>query len=78
MPKLGYRKDAESRTYPVTFTLPGYLLDALDDEMARTGETSRSRLLAQIIKFWLENRPEKSPGADLIEADLDRFRNFVR
>ena len=77
MPKLGYRKDAELRTYPVTFTLPGYILDALDEELERSGETSQSKLLVKIIRFWLEQKPEEKP-ADLIEEDLDRFRSFVR
>lgn len=77
MPKLGYRKDDNLRTYPVTFTLPGYLLDALDDELEATGETSRSRLLVKIIKFWLDHQNDKS-SSDLIAEDLDRFRGFVR
>lgn len=75
MPSRGYRKDDEVRTYPVSVTLPGYLIDALDAEMRATGETSRSRLLATIIRFWLDNKPE-TPGEDLIAEDLDRFKAF--
>lgn len=75
MPRLGYRKDEDARTYPVTFSLPGYLIDALDEELRATGETSRSRLLAGIIKYWLDNKPE-APGKDLIAEDLDRFKAF--
>ena len=75
MPRRGYRKDENRRTSPVTFSLPGYLIDALDEEMRATGETSRSRLLATIITFWLENKPE-APEKDLIAEDLDRFKAF--
>ena len=77
MPTLGYRKDLESRTYPVSFSLPGYILDALDKELAATGETSRSKLLVKIINYWLEHKNDDRPS-DLIEEDLDRFRSFVR
>ncbi|MBR2790845.1 MAG: hypothetical protein IKD70_09620 [Eggerthellaceae bacterium] len=75
MPRLGYRKDDEARTYPVSFSLPGYIIDALDEEMRATGETSRSRLLAGIIRFWMENKPQ-APDKDLIAEDLDRFKAF--
>lgn len=78
MPKRGYRKDEAIRTYPVSFTLPGYLVEALDAEMEATGEQSRSRLLVKIISFWLEHKPEPAPQADDIEEDLARFREFYR
>ena len=77
MPKLGYRKDDDVRTYPVTVSLPGYILDRLDDELKAGTATSRSKLLVQIVQFWIDcngTPPEKDP--DLIEEDLDRFRGF--
>lgn len=76
MPKRGYRKDESARTSPVTFSLPGYILDALDAEMEATGEQSRSRLLVKIIDFWLENRPAPAAEPDYVEEDLARFRAF--
>ena len=76
MPKLGSRKDETQRTYPVTFSLPGYIIEALDDEMKATGEQSRSRLLVTIISYWLENKPEPAPDVDYVAEDLARFRAF--
>ncbi len=78
MPKLGSRKDPAQRTSPVTFSLPGHIIDALDAEMAATGETSRSKLLTTIITYWLENKPEPapSPAPDLVEEDVARIRAF--
>ena len=76
MPKRGSRKDESMRTTPVTFSLPGYIVDALDAEMEATGEQSRSRLLVSIISFWLENKPEPEPEIDYVEEDLARFRAF--
>ena len=75
MPKLGYRKDEALRTMPVTVSLPTALVEALDAELAASKYTSRSKLLADIITHWLETKPDVQP-ADIIEADLDRFRNF--
>ena len=76
MPKLGYRKDENQRTMPVTFTLPKYLVDALDAEMQATGEQSRSRLLVSIITYWLANKPVVTHEPDLIEEDVARIRAF--
>lgn len=76
MPKRGYRKEESARTSPVSFSLPGYILDALDAEMEATGEQSRSRLLVKIIDFWMENKPEPVTEPDYVEADLARFRAF--
>lgn len=76
MPKLGYRKEESARTSPVTFSLPGYILDALDAEMEATGERSRSRLLVSIIEFWLANKPEPAIEPDYVAEDLARFRAF--
>ncbi len=78
MPTLGSRKDESQRTSPVTFSLPKYIVDALDAEMAATGETSRSRLLVKIIVYWLENKPSEPPAAepDLVEEDVARLRAF--
>ena len=77
MPTLGYRKDLGSRTYPVSFSLPGYIMEALDKELEATGESGRSKLLVKIINFWLDHKDDDRPS-DLIEEDLDRFRSFVR
>ena len=61
MPTLGYRKDLESRTYPVSFSLPGYIMEALDKELEATGESSRSKLLVKIINFWLDHKDDDRP-----------------
>lgn len=63
----------------MSFSLPGYLIQALDDELAATGQTSRSKLLVDIITFWMENKPTREPASqDYIQEDLDRFRQFIR
>lgn len=76
MPKRGSRKDEAQRTSPVTFSLPKYIIDALDAEMAATGEQSRSRLLTQIIAYWLEHKPAPAPAPDLVAEDVARLQAF--